>query len=115
MSLTVVQHHCPACGYPGLAQPAYARLGPPPWIHPGPPPYQHWYGEPSYDVCPCCGFEPGNDDDSWSGAVRPLSFGEYLREWTLSGAEWLDESLKPPGWDLTRQLRDAGISPDLSK
>jgi hypothetical protein len=110
MSLILVRHYCPACGYPGLASPAYARLGPPPWIHPGPPPYERWYGDPASQICPCCGFEPGNDDDSWSGAVRHLSFEQYLREWIQAGCAWLDESPRPEGWDLGQQLRAAGIA-----
>lgn len=109
VSLVLSRHCCPACGYPGLEASAYARLGPPPWIHPGPPPYERWYGEPSYEVCPCCGFEAGNDDDSWGGTVRALSFEEYLREWAAAGASWLDDSLRPKVWDLEGQLRRAGI------
>lgn len=113
MSLVLIRHYCPACGYPGLEAPAYARfpLGPPPLAHPGPPPYARWYGEPAHQICPCCGFEPGNDDDSWSGAVRSLSFAEYRREWVESGGAWLDESLRPEGWDLRQQLGAAGILP----
>ena len=112
MSLVLVRHYCPACGYPGLDAPAFARLlpGPPPPAHPGPPPYARWYGEPAYQICPCCGFEPGNDDDSWSGAVRPLSFEEYRGEWVASGGAWLDESRKPEGWDLRAQLEAAGMA-----
>jgi len=113
MALVLVRYYCPACGYPGLASPAYARIGPPPWFHPGPPPYERWYGDPTYQVCTCCGFEPGNDDDSWPGTVRPLSFEQYLCEWIRSGGDWLDVSLKPEGWDLTQQLRAAGITLDL--
>jgi hypothetical protein len=113
MSLVHVRHYCPACGYSGLELPAYERLGPPPWIHPGPPPYERWYGTATYQVCPCCGFEPGNDDDSWSGAVRPLSFEEYLREWVQSGCPWLVDSRKPEGWDLREQLKTAGIMYDI--
>jgi hypothetical protein len=114
MLLILVRHYCPACGYPGLTSPAYARLGPPPWVHPGLPPCERWYGVPSYQVCPCCGFEPGNDDDSWSGAVRPLSFEQYLSEWVRSGGEWLDESLRPEAWNSAQQLRAAGLTLDLN-
>jgi hypothetical protein len=112
MSLVLVRHYFPACGYPGLNSPAYARLppGPPPLVHPGPPPYARWYGEPVYQICPCCGFEPGNDDDSWSAAVRPLNFEEYRGEWVASGGAWLDESRKPEGWDLRTQLEAAGMA-----
>jgi hypothetical protein len=111
MSMVLVRHYCPACGYPGLDAPAYAGLppGPPPLAHPGPPPYDRWYGEPAYQICPCCGFEPGNDDDPWSGSVRPRSFEEYRREWLAAGGVWLDGSRKPPGWDLRAQLEAAAM------
>jgi hypothetical protein len=113
MSLVLVRHYCPACGYPGLDEPAYAGLPPgPPPVHPGPPPYKRWYGEPAYLVCPCCGFEPGNDDDPWSGHNTPLGFAEYRRRWIAEGGNWLDESQKPEGWDLRGQLRVAGIAED---
>jgi hypothetical protein len=107
MALVLVKHYCPCCGYPGLNMPAYRRLGPPPWLHPGPPPYERWYGAPSYDVCPCCGFEFGNDDNP--GTAPPSSFEQFRRAWIESGCPWFDPSRRPAGWRLEDQLAAAGI------
>jgi hypothetical protein len=107
MALGVVKNYCPCCGYPGLDAPAYRRLGPPPWSHPGPPPYERWYGDPSYEVCPCCGFEFGNDDNP--GTAAPSSFERYRQEWIAAGCPWLDPSQRPAGWRLEEQLVAVGI------
>ena len=107
MSLALVRDHCPACGYPGLASPAYARLGPPPWFHPGPPPTSA--GTATRLICPCCGFEPATTMIRGQGPCGPCVFEQYLREWVRSGGNWLDESLKPEGWELAEQLRAEGI------
>jgi hypothetical protein len=47
------------------------------------PPYEDLLGPPSYEVCPSCGFEFGNDDNP--GTADPLSFAEYRVEWTARG------------------------------
>jgi len=72
------------------------------------PPYQLQYGQPSYEVCPCCGFEFGNDDEP--GTARPTSFDDYRRDWIASGAEWFDPAARPNGWSFIEQLRQAGIT-----
>ena len=61
--MAIVKHYCPCCGYDGLSCPAYSELGPPPWPRLGEPPYSSHLGFPSYEVCSCCGFEYGLDDD----------------------------------------------------
>jgi hypothetical protein len=99
--------YCPCCGYSGLDVPAYRELGPPPWSHPGPPPYEQYYGNASYDVCACCGFEFGNDDNP--GTAPPSSFAEYRREWIVSGCQWFDPTQRPLGWQVSEQFAAAGI------
>src|SRR3954454_7715680 len=106
MALVVVKNCCPCCGFAGLDMPAYRRLGPPPWFHPGPPPYEQWYGDPSYEVCACCGLEFGNDDNP--GTAAPTSFEQYRDEWIRGGCRWFDESLRPSDWDLKEQLASIG-------
>lgn len=106
-ALVKVWCYCPCCGYPGLDTPAYQRLGPPPWPEPGPPPYEQWYGAPSYDVCACCGFEFGNDDNP--GTAAPATFAEYRAEWVASGCRWFDPSHRSADWDLAQQLARVGI------
>ncbi len=80
MTLVVARYHCPCCGYDGLSCPAYSELGPPPWPYLGQPPFSEHLGFPSYEVCPCCGFEFGFDDDP-GAASKSSSFGEYRAEW----------------------------------
>ena len=47
------------------------------------PPYEKFLGRPSYEVCPNCGFEFGNDDNP--GTAAPASFAEYRAEWVARG------------------------------
>jgi hypothetical protein len=108
MSVVVTRNHCPCCGYDGLSWPAYSELGPPPWPHLGRPPYAAHLGFPSYEVCSCCGFEYGFDDDPGASA-KSSSFEEYRAEWLSSGAEWFIRSAKPEGWDPRKQLSSIGV------
>jgi hypothetical protein len=107
MAIVLVRHYCPCCGYDGLEGPAYAELGAPPWLHLEGPPYFPHPGFPSYEVCACCGFEFGNDDDP--GTAPGDSFEDYRRQWVASGAEWFDPTKQPKDWDLAKQLWRAGI------
>jgi hypothetical protein len=86
---------------------AYADLGQPPWPDHGPPPYEHKYGSASYEVCDCCGFEFGYDDNP--GTAPPLTFDEYRKQWIASGAESFDPAKRPESWSLSEQLSRIGI------
>jgi hypothetical protein len=107
MEIVARKFVCPCCGFPELDAPPYARIGLPPWIDHGKPPYNQRYGEPSYDVCSCCGFEFGNDDDP--GTAPPKTFKEYLINWITEGCVWFDSQRRPLDWNLEEQLRKAGI------
>jgi hypothetical protein len=106
-SIHSMSYFCPCCGYPELDCPAYLRLGQPPWNNPGPPPYDQWYGEASYDVCECCGFEFGNDDNP--GTAPPLTFEAFRREWMANGCLWFDPTRRPEDWQVDLQLAAAWI------
>lgn len=96
---------CPCCGYPDLDRPAYAAM--PATLDPLPlPPYGAHWGAPSYEVCDCCGFEFGNEDDP--GTAAPITFSDYLADWIADGERWFAPGKRPPGWSLAGQLRDAG-------
>ena len=82
---------CPVCEYPGLTVPPYA-CWPPPDDLALVAPYEVQLGQPSYEVCPRCGFEFGNDDNP--GTAPPVSFEEYRVEWESHGRRWFDESMK---------------------
>jgi hypothetical protein len=47
------------------------------------PPYEDFLGRPSYEVCPQCGFEFGNDDNP--GTASGESFESYRIEWIARG------------------------------
>ena len=70
---------CPVCGYPDLSQPPYDD-----------------HGDPSYEICACCGFEFGYDD-----AVRDYSFERYRDEWIANGFEYRRKPA-PKSWSERR-------------
>jgi len=53
------KHICPVCAFDGLKE---AAFGP--------------HNEPSYEICPRCGFEPGFD-----GGNDPEIFKEFRQRW----------------------------------
>lgn len=83
---------CPVCNFAGLKVPPY-QVWPPPAGLEISPPYQDFLGRPSYEVCPRCGFEFGNDDNP--GTAPGLSFEEYHSEWVDEGSPWFDERAAP--------------------
>jgi len=62
------------------------------------PPYEDFLGRPSYEVCPRCGFEFGNDDNPGTG--MPVSFEEYRLEWESEGSPWFDSKHQDDTSDL---------------
>lgn len=99
---------CPVCGYAHLAQRPYAKMRSFPPGETLEPPYSTFLGEPSYEVCACCGFEFGNDDEPGTGHAG-ASFAEYRTRWMKDGAQWFNPALKPAGWDVHHQLRAARL------
>jgi hypothetical protein len=84
---------CPVCGSPELTQPPY-RKWPPPLGLLLTPPYEDQLGRPSYEVCPSCGFEFGNDDNP--GTAAPVSFAQYRTEWESEGSPRFDQFSTDP-------------------
>ncbi len=75
---------CPVCGFHGLKE----------------PPYGHG-NEPSYEVCPCCGFEFGFD-----GGNTEEYFSKFRQRWIEEGTQWFILKSKPKNWDYKKQLRN---------
>ncbi|MFC1709136.1 hypothetical protein ACFL2J_03640 [Candidatus Omnitrophota bacterium] len=73
---------CPICGFNGLKESPYSKAN-----------------EPSYEICPCCGFEFGFDRGE---SVK--EYQSFRRKWIEGGANWLVLDRKPEDWDLNRQL-----------
>ena len=78
---------CPVCGCDCLQSKPYEKWPPPEGLRLSPP-YEDMLGTPSYEVCPRCGFEFGNDDNP--GTAPPQSFEEYRKNWEAEGQPWFD-------------------------
>ena len=98
---------CPCCGFEGLKGSAYESLPADTIVRGGEPPYSVFLGMPSYEVCPCCGYEFGFDDEP--GTSEPQSFEQYLADWTRKGCKWFDENNKPIGWSIENQIKGCRI------
>lgn len=71
---------CPVCGSPLTVRPYADYTGTLPAG--ATPPYEDLLGQPSYEVCPTCEYEFGNDDNP--GTAPPVSFEQYREEWRQS-------------------------------
>ncbi|MDD5005040.1 MAG: hypothetical protein PHS93_00870 [Candidatus Omnitrophica bacterium] len=80
------QYICPVCGYEGLKDPPYSETR-----------------EPSYEICPCCGFEFGFDTENCKD-----SYSKFRLKWIENGASWFLPDKKPKDWDLNKQLKNIG-------
>lgn len=76
---------CPVCGYDGLEEPVYDEIG-----------------EPSFEICSCCGVEFGFDDFD----IKNLTFVTVREKWLKDGAKWFDKAAKPKNWNLEEQLKN---------
>jgi hypothetical protein len=67
------------------------------------PPYDN-RGVPSDEICPCCGFHYGFDDDGYSN--KEEAFKLWLDKWIKDGCPWFSKSRKPPkNWNPAEQLK----------
>jgi hypothetical protein len=73
---------CPVCGFDGLKEPPYSQEN-----------------EPSYEICPCCGFEFG-----FSGENDVEVFTAFRNHWLERGAKWFMQKHRPANWDMQKQL-----------
>lgn len=76
---------CPVCAYDALKEAPFGA-----------------HQEPSYEICPCCGFEFG-----FSGDNDQKVFEQYRLRWIKEGMPWFVEALKPSGWTYKDQLKEA--------
>ena len=105
---------CPCCGYDQLTVAPYRDLPRPPVPAGAEPPYEDSLGPASYDVCSCCGFEFGFDDNPGASA-RADSFESYRQDWLDRGAPWFSPVARPAGWSVDEQLAAAGLIPSATE
>ena len=84
-----MKYICPACGFPGLDEPAYDENK-----------------NGSYEICPSCGFEFGVTDDDQGYTVQ-----SWREQWIRGGMKWVHndkDSLeeKPKDWNPKEQLKN---------
>ena len=84
MAKPISHHTCPVCSFPGLNEPARSKKA----------------GGGSFEICPCCGFQHGVDDDD-----KGITYSQARTAWTKGGAKWFSKSQKQPqGWIAKSQL-----------
>ncbi len=84
---------CPACAWPGLADPPRTTQS-----------------GGSFEVCPSCGIQFGySDENSGDGAGRTSYYRGWGVKWYTEGARWSGSQPAPEGWDGKAQFahRDA--------
>jgi hypothetical protein len=82
-------HACLVCGHRGLGQAPRSESG-----------------GGSFEICVCCGFQYGVDDDD-----RGIDPATARERWIAGGSRWFSRSTPPPaGWDPHRQLEHAGLA-----
>ena len=78
-----MNHTCPVCGFPELAEPPRRRSG-----------------SGSYEICPSCGFQFGVCDDD-----RGLSYTQWREAWQRAGMNWSGRGRPAPAdWNPRAQL-----------
>ncbi|WP_086444738.1 hypothetical protein [Candidatus Enterococcus lemimoniae] len=78
---------CPVCGFEGLELEAYND-----------------FDEPSYEICPCCGFQFGFDDDN-AEHDKNIEIDRWRNRWISEGCNWYSEVFeKPKDWNPKKQL-----------
>lgn len=53
---------------------------------------------PTYEICPCCGVEFGNED------CTKESTKQYREKWINDGAKWFEPEEKPKNWNKEEQF-----------
>ena len=75
-------YKCPVCHYDGLYTPAYTEKG-----------------NPSDEICPCCGFQFGLDDYPNKEECQE----KWRKKWIEDGSKWWADEC-PVDWNPQKQL-----------
>jgi len=55
---------------------------------------------PTYEICPCCGVEFGNEDYTIESTKK------YREKWRNEGSNWFVPREKPEKWDKEEQFKN---------
>lgn len=64
------------------------------------PPWGEDGETPTYEICPCCGVEFGNEDYSLE------SLRTYRNKWFDKHIVWFEDKEKPGNWNLYKQMQN---------
>ncbi|MGL4819524.1 MAG: hypothetical protein ACRC5C_06050 [Bacilli bacterium] len=65
--------------------------------------------EPSDEICPCCGFHFGFDDDCEQFESKIDTYVHWRNKWINGGCNWFSTGRKPRKcWDASEQLKQLG-------
>lgn len=80
-------HQCLVCGFGGLFE----------------EPYSGSELSPSDEICPCCGFQYGFDDN---GRISSDAHVKWRERWKAGGMRWWSSNVDrmPRGWSGEKQL-----------
>lgn len=78
-------HTCLVCGFPHLTEPPRPKTG-----------------GGSFEICPCCGYQFGVDDDD-----EQIPYDKARADWILQGMPWRGSNPPPRHWDPKDQLSRA--------
>lgn len=81
---------CLVCGFPHLTEPPRPESG-----------------GGSFEICPCCGYQFGVDDDD-----EQIPYAKARADWVQHGMPWRSTNPPPRQWDPKHQLSQ--IQPDAS-
>ncbi len=82
-----MKNRCFVCIYDGLFEPPYDDRG-----------------VSSDEICPCCGFHYGYDDDDVID--KEFVYKEWREKWISNGCIWFSKGRKhPKDWNPTEQLK----------
>ncbi len=78
-----MKYTCPVCGWPELQESPRSPTG-----------------AASFELCPCCGFEFGYDDDD-----QGVTYEEARARWIAGGMKWWSTTRSAPeDWDPVKQI-----------
>lgn len=72
-------------------------------------------GNPSDEICPCCGIQFGYEDMSWDRTGRINIYLDLRQKWIQGGMKWgwsfkhqkaFESDSAPQNWDPLEQLRN---------
>ncbi|MGE9310821.1 hypothetical protein ACLOAU_04225 [Niabella sp. CJ426] len=55
---------------------------------------------PTFEICPCCGVEFGNEDYTKESTM------EYRKKWIHEGARWFSPRERPTEWNREEQFKN---------